>query len=422
MALQSTAVDAPPDIAGIVSTRRPEPSPDVAWAAVPDYSNQPQSTAFSEDVRVLLSGTGAATAVITIVDVSGDTAATLGLSISGGDNLASAAATVGSGVFRLKATYNSVEYLSASFTFSVVTVASDTLAPTEVLPLSWVANGATQVDLSFLVPIDPKAPSVDATGVKEIEIHRSTDGTNFSLLATKPVSPGISPQLVQNTVGTVGGTPVVTQNGADWEITAQSGGNAGRGFILTADGLVFVAAPVSGDFTATVLVKEFGGILGSFSAAYLMARETLAADSKAIAATSRADNDIDTNTDGFGDNVRCQSQHRLTTGGNQGSEVAVQNVLGDRYLRLDRAGNTFTTYFWQASLTAWQQMGQQTIATVDSIFVGLAVAPRSGDSSTITVAFEEFAVTTQAVVTHSDTGLTEGQTYYYKARGTDLAS
>ncbi|MEO1203193.1 MAG: PASTA domain-containing protein, partial [Pseudomonadota bacterium] len=409
----AVAVAASPDVAGVVSTRRPIPSPEIVWAAVPDYSNQPQAVAFSEDVRGLLSGAGAATAVISVADVSGDSAAALGLSISGGDNLASGAATLGAGVFRLQATFGGVDYLSGSFTFSVVSNVSDTLAPTEPLPESWAAVGTDQVDLTILPPSDPISPASTVSGLNEVEIHSRQGGGSYSLLTTKAVGPGLSLQLVRSTIGSVGGVPSSSQSGPDYSLTAQSGGQNGRGLIGVADGLEVWAGSVSGDFDVSVKVEELIGVVGAFSAAYLMVRESLATDAKVIAASSRTD-------DSDGSNVRCQMQYRDTTGGNLISETAVQNVFGDRYLRIKRQGNTLTAYYWQPGLTGWVPLGARTIPMTDAVQVCLSCAPRSNDSSTLTAQFREFSVTNLPLISHSDLGLTPNSEYYYKARARDV--
>ena len=120
MTLVSKAIKRPLNVDGSISTVIPTPPPDVEWVAVPNYTNNERGVAFSETVRAFATGTGAATAALTLVSVSGATASDLGLEVTG-DSLETSAATIGSGSFRYQADYSGNSFYSNDFTFSIVT-------------------------------------------------------------------------------------------------------------------------------------------------------------------------------------------------------------------------------------------------------------------------------------------------------------
>ncbi len=410
MALAAKSIQAFPNAAGNVTTVKSEASPDVVWATVQDWLNQPNGTSFSEDVRLLLSGAGSATAVITIVDISGDTQTTLGLSIQNDDDLETAAGTNGAGVFRLKATYNSTEYLSNAFSFSVVTPAPpDVLAPTDALIFSLDPVSASQIDLVILPPCDPKSPTSDADGMDDVEIHRSTNGVDFSLLTTKSISAGLSLQLEDEVVGTVSPTPSAVQDGADWTLTA-AGEN---GQTSTADDLLLVGADVVDDFIATCKVPQWSAILTGFPTASLMARESTAVGSK-YWGVSRLANASSAGVPSF-----IESKYRPTTDASSQFTAAITGVTGDAWLMIRRVGDVFTAYYFQDGFSGWTLLNTQTISMTSQLRVGVAFSTRLA-STEDTAVFEEVCIQNLALITHSDSGLDDNTTYYYKARGIDI--
>lgn len=415
MTLAARSLTLFPDAGGVISSVRPEPTPDVIWGTVPDYENQEESTAFSVDVRAgFMSGTGAATAVITIEDVSGDTASTLGLSISGSDNLATAAGTVGAGVFRLVATYNSVAYRSNTFAFSVVAAASpDAQAPTAPLIVGWSAASTTQIDLTILPPCDPKTPVSDADGMDTIDIYRNVSGGSYSLLTQKSISAGISIQMAANTIGTHGVSPSSTQTGASWEVTAE-GVNGIDDTDPADDEIYFIAGNVSGDFDLSCKIPDYTSPTGSKTAGQLMVRESVGVDSKFISNGRLA------NVGSAPDPIYSEVKFRNATGGGVQYANPQNNLSGDHWFRINRTGDLFTCYIWKEGQQSWVLNQTQTIVMNSAVLAGMFV--NSGlAATTATVDFENVCLQNLALVTHSDTGLTASTTYGYKCKGVDLA-
>ncbi len=416
MALAQFSYSVAPRVSdGVVGSFKPVNiiSPDVTWnnGGLPDLINRPNGTAISEDMRVLLSGAGAATAVLTIITVSGDDAVAVGgFSIAGGgDDLDSAAGTDGSGVLKVRATYLGADFDSASMNWSIVTAASpDILPPTVGLFKSLVAVSPTQVDLAIFPPVDPKSPTSDADGLLSVKIERELAGAGFSEVAAKAVSPGLSLQYSGTNIGGVSPAPGFVQTGADWAITS-----GGAQLWQTTDNCAFAHASIVGDFIATVLCKQFTGVVGAFSKCGIHARDGIAADAAWVTVFSMSDP-----SDGANDYVK--PEYRPSAGASaQAMNLKTGGLTGERWLRLERVGNTFSAYFWQTSLPDWVLLGSQSVVMPAAIEVGL-VSSSQDVNNEYTVNFEEFAVQNLAVILHSDTGLVQNTSYNYRALATDL--
>jgi len=134
----------------------------------------------------------------------------------------------------------------------------------------------------------------------------------------------------------------------------------------TADAFHYVYQPLSGDGSIQARVGSVQNV-NSWSKAGVMIRESLDANAKhanmlASAAKGEA------------------LQWRPTTGG---SSLGASGSLAPppRWVRLDRAGNTFTGYE-SADGSSWTQVSQQTIAMAADVFVGIAVTSHSTSAST----------------------------------------
>ncbi len=413
MTLAAYVVSAPPRADGKCGTFYPVNliSPDVTWnnAGLPDdLVNRPNGTTISEDMRVLLSGVGAATAVLTVVIVSGPAN---DWGIGGGDNLTNDGTTNGEGVIKVRATYLGSDFDSANMSWSIVTPAPpDTLSPTEVLFKSLVAIDTTKIALEVFPPVDPKNPTSDAKGLLSVSIEREISGEGYAEVASKAVSAGLSLQYSGTNIGSVTPAPSFTQNISFWDITA-----AGAEIWQTTDELAFVHTSLVGDFVATVLCKQITGVAGVFSKAGIMARDGTAADAPWACVFSMCDP-----SDGANDYVK--GEYRPSAGASaQAMNAKTGGLTGDRYLRLERVGNVFSTYYWQTSIADWVLLGSQSITMPTSVEVGLAVSSQDINNE-ITVNFEQFAVQNLPIITHSDTGLTANINYNYRARAKDLES
>jgi regulation of enolase protein 1 (concanavalin A-like superfamily) len=137
----------------------------------------------------------------------------------------------------------------------------------------------------------------------------------------------------------------------------------------TADAFHYVYQSLSGDGSIEARVGSVQNV-NAWSKAGVMIRESLAANAKdanmlASAAKGEA------------------LQWRTTTGGSSSSAPG-STAAPPRWVRLDRAGNTFTGYE-SADGSSWTQVSQQTIAMAADVFVGIAVTSHSTSAATTAV-------------------------------------
>lgn len=414
MSLVAYSLSSAPRSDGVVGSYKPitVSSPTVAWDntnLATLLQNQPNGTAIAQDMRARLTGAGAATASLALETVSGDDAATNGWSISG-DDLISAAGTDGVGVLRVKATHNSIDYYSSNIPWSIVTPASpDILSPTAPLIKSITAPGPTQVDITLFPPVDPKSPGSDADGLLNIRVERGPAGGALSQIDTISVDAGDSLQFALTNIGSVSPAPSATQGatGADWEIDC-----AGNEIWNQSDDFAFVHASIAGNFIASGLFKEITGIAGAFSMAGIMARSSIAANSAFAHCLSMC-------SPAAGANEYVKGEFRLASGSTAQQVAAKTSGLsGDRYLALIRLGDLFSFYYWQTILNDWVLLGTQSIAMGASCQIGLAVNSNLIGSE-VTANVENFAVSTLAEVTYSDTTVVANTAYDYRFRAED---
>lgn len=413
MTLVARSLSIPPRTSdGVIATRKVVTivGPQVFWndAGLPDLTNILNGTSVSEDMRVLLSGAGAATATMAVVTVSGDDAAAVGGYSIPTDDLISSTGDDGAGVMLVRATYMSVDYDSANMAWSTVTIAgADTLPPTEPLIRSVTTPNTTTVDLELFPPVDPVTPAIQADGLANVFLEREIAGQGYSEILNEVVSPGLSLQYAGVNIGSVSPAPTFTQVGADWEIDA-----AGNVIGGVTDEFGYARDTIVGDFVATVLVKNITGIVGSFSKGGIMARVSDAAGSAHVMCMSMCDPVA-------GANQYVKAEYRPSTAAStQEFGTKTGGLTNDRYLRMDRIGDTFTCYWWQPSLSDWISMGSQTVAMGTIIEIGLAVSSHDATAE-VTVNFEEFAVQNLPIITHTDSGRTQDTTYNYRARASD---
>jgi hypothetical protein len=85
---------------------------------------------------------------------------------------------------------------------------------------------------------------------------------------------------------------------------------------------------------------------------------------------------------------------RRTVAGGPSVSTASEMVTAPRWVRLDRVGNTITTY-QSADGTSWLRVGTENIALAPSIHVGLAVSSHT-TAATATALFDNVSVTSLA--------------------------
>lgn len=400
------------DSSGDVDTVIATPAPDVEWLAVPNFENNVRESAFSQTFTGFVTGGGAATAVFTLISVSGDSATALGLSFSG--DALEGTVTVGAGSFRVRADYSGNSFFSDDFIFSgIATGTADTVAPTRPLIVAATVTSETGISLSILPPCDTKTPAESAAGLASIEVYRGENATNYALVTTISVNTGLSVQFTANQIGSMFTTPSATQTAADWSLTAE-GVYGIDSPSPSGDEILFVAAPVSGNFDISAEIPSFSAPTSSKTMAMLMVRETLAADGKFIA-NGRLSNAASSPAP-----IYSEVKFRPTVGANIQFNNPQSDLSGSYWFRINRTGDLFSCYIWQEGDTNWTLNQSQTIVMSQGVFVGMACASGLADTEA-TVAINNVCLQNLSLVTFNDGLLATGTTYGYKCKGVDLA-
>ncbi|HSK79859.1 MAG TPA: Ig-like domain-containing protein [Thermoanaerobaculia bacterium] len=201
-------------------------------------------------------------------------------------------------------------------------------------------------------------------------ITYSQDDDNYSCVASLP-----SP-WTKSDVGTVGLTGNASYDSGVFKLLAGGTDLAG-----TADAFHFVHRTLSGDGT---IVANVAALLKPGGATRTLGGVTFRNDLTAGSAHAT----MTITSEG-----EAQFRRRATAGGTTASASA-PTTFAPQWLKLVRAGNTFTAYL-SANGSTWTQVStQQTVTMSNTVYVGL-VALRNGSSAPTGVAqFENVAVTT----------------------------
>ena len=149
----------------------------------------------------------------------------------------------------------------------------------------------------------------------------------------------------------------------------------GRNIFGPSDGFRFVYRPVTGDFDIRARLTSLTAVVSTTKAG-LMARESLAADSRNVFSHATASSG------------ELRYSRRLSTAGettiaSSGTRATYPNL----WLRLRRQGDLFTA-FGSVDGKTWIQTGADTLAMGASVFVGMAVSAQS-TTQTTTAKFRE---------------------------------
>lgn len=306
------------------------------------------SGAISTNVRGFLSGSGAATATITVVSVSGTDAATGGWSIST-DNLVNPVTGTGSGFFKLSASQGGSVAVSGIVSWTLQAVPTDTLGP--VIPTGLMGTPATNsIIWTWDAAQDPHDGTVQGSGIKNYDLELNGNVTIVSGLAGIVDAPTVS------NIGSISspGAPTAVQSGKNWTLTA-----AGTGVDTSPDQFLFLNWQVSGNCTLVCKVNSFTGSGASFAEAGLMVRESLAQDSRYCSAYQF----LVSSAQGV------QGKTRVVTGGAKVGFGTTTGTNTARYLKLTRVADTFTTYYSLDGLT-WTQFGTASVPMNATVYIG----------------------------------------------------
>jgi hypothetical protein len=180
---------------------------------------------------------------------------------------------------------------------------------------------------------------------------------------TQPAS--IMAGLTSRDINTqVSGSTTVLSEGQDYDVAG-----SGQNIYNNTDGFRFVYKQLAGDFDLKVRVASLTAVQPSTKAG-LMARTSLTMDSANVTAHASA-------SDGY------RLSYRSTAGGATALKKAGTVTYPNAWVRLKRAGNTFTGYY-SADGVNWTAIMSTTQAAMPStLYVGLCVSAVSGTETAL---------------------------------------
>jgi fibronectin type 3 domain-containing protein/regulation of enolase protein 1 (concanavalin A-like superfamily) len=194
-------------------------------------------------------------------------------------------------------------------------------------------------------------------------INGSVDSTNPAVASpvTTPNNPSITVTSVDiGNPSPAGGLTVVTPD-KDYDSSG-----AGANVWDTSDQFHFDYIQVTGDFDFRARIAGVTEAAGVNALVGLMARETLAANSKNVYARTYGQS---------GGTYKLGS--RSTTGGTTTSNAGIgANSYPNSWIRLARVGDTFTGYF-STDGVSWTVISSATVSMSSTIYLGFAVASRA---------------------------------------------
>lgn len=365
-----------------------KPTAGLTWSLSLSLTNLTTGSSYSSNVRASLSGANAASAVITIVTVSGDDAATEGWAISSsgtGNNLTHPGNQTGAGFFKLRATFGGQSSDSPAISWNwVAPSASDTLAPT--IPTGFTVTAIDGgVTITHDAASDPYDGSNAAALVKDYRVKK-----NGSVIATitSGVAQGLSPTYTLTNLGTISspGAPSYTQNGAGGSITA-----AGTGIHGTqSDQCAFLNADFSGDFTVIAKLNAFTSAY-QYSTFGIMIRETNAVNAPFVAVY------VQPSSPGNG----LQVKRRATPTSNSANRASVTTITAS-YVRLKRVGSTITAAY-STTGGAWTDIVAVSDAPMQAdVKAGMFLASQQAGTA-VTAVFEQLSVNNAAALSYNVT-------------------
>jgi glucose/arabinose dehydrogenase len=223
---------------------------------------------------------------------------------------------------------------------------------------------------TFATPTPSRTPTPTATRTLTPTVVVPTATRTPTPTQSPTPSPGLPPPWVDQDIGGVGvpgsasySAGTFTVNGSGFDIEDQ------------ADTFHFVYQPLNGDGTVIARVASLENT-NPWAKGGVMIRETLADDSKQADVVVTPGNGV-------------AFQRRLTTGGVT-VHTAGPNVVAPYWVKLVRAGSTFTGYSSGDGGT-WTLIGSDSISMASSVFIGMAVT--SHDNAVLaTATFDNVSV------------------------------
>lgn len=388
-ALTTLSIRLPTQVDNTIGTRwrtpgsKPPGSPTLVWGSLSVLAaltaQRTTGTSFSHNVRVYLSGTAAATATISIVQVSGDDASSEGWAISG-NNLTHPGSGTGTGFFLLRATTEGTSTDSEVLAWEwAAPVVSDILAPTIPTAIA-ITPLENALRFDFAQSSDPYISGVsEATGVKDYRIKRGG-----SVVATvNAASPGISPDWFAQQIGSYSPSPAFgtsSANGGRYSLTS-----AGTGTHNTQTEQVYrVGREVSGNFKMRAKVVQFSAVGGyQYSTAGIM-----------VGARGQGQPFVYFYQEPSNVAPRAQLKRRATANTNSGNVAAV-NITDFAFLEVTRTGDVFRCELSTDNGATWTLLSETTVSMPTTVYWDLAVASQVGGSE-VTAIFEQVSLSSVA--------------------------
>lgn len=210
-------------------------------------------------------------------------------------------------------------------------------------------------------------PSGATTGNVVVNVGGvNSNGVNFTVAA-------LPAGWTDSDIGSVGAAGSATFANGTFTVTS-----TGQMIWSTADSMNFVYQSLSGDGTIIARVVSTQGFSGFYGSAGAMIRETLNAGS------------TNAKTAYWPTYATTYFDDRSTTGGSTG-EPGFQSVSVPTWVKITRAGSTFSAYV-SATGSSWTPLGaSQTINMAQNVYIGLAVAS-GGTSDTATATFDNVSI------------------------------
>lgn len=376
--------------------------PDITIATIPDFALT-AGAAFSQNFNAYASGVDLPGATYAIEEISG-TLAALDLTFST-STLSDATPTEGSAIVRLAITKSG--YTIRSNNFALVcnpAPITDNVSPTEVFGLSVANITATRNDITVDWPSDVRTSSVNPTDPVKIVIERNVDGGAFTTLTTLTASSSQpTPAMSFTAIGSMS-SPSATPNGPDVSLTVADG------LISTAsDVMAFYGGLVSGNF-------EIAGKMPSITSGYAWSTAGVCIRQNRLAMSAGAFITERTATNAAGAPMLMRAS--------QGAAItytADASVAAGTPVKIKRVGNLLTYQTWNTTTFQWDSVGSATIVMTDPVEAG-AHAERSAAGAAITVNVPQIRINALGTASYSDTSVSAGHVYGYRARARDSAT
>lgn len=368
-------------------------------AGLPATLNLPQNSAFSADVRQYFTGTDVGSAIYSIVTIAGTNATTNGWGLSG-NNLTNAGTNLGAGTLAVRGTYSGGAVDCPSTTWSIIVGpgGTDNTAPTIPTGTKVVLNPLNKPVITWDQGSDPKLSTQPVSGRLRYQVERGG-----SALANVATTPGLSAQFTDHIIGTyTSAGDASVQAGATRTLTG-----SGDVLVGTTDKGLFLSAAQPGNWTFIVNPTGMTGSTANAGRKACIGARTdqlTGAPTYALCVTPTQ--------------IRAQYRTAPTTTRVNGAVVTTTSI--PQFLRLSRAGNTFTSDY-SANGQNWTNLEARDVAAVGPTPEVFMTVSSLEDGVPVIVPFAQVNLTQDGTISYTDTTAVASTTYTYTVKNRDIA-